>query len=384
MSSITESPPSAQLPAGAIHHLRAGGVSLVLDTRGPRLPRIVHWGSDLGELSAELLENLATADIQAAVTNVPDDPVLPGIVTEHATGWPGLPGLLGHRAGRSWSTLFTVTDVKVETVRDDRDNSDARATQRVTTCSRDDDAGLALTVSVELLPAGLLRARAQVSDLITHPEVTEKPFTVDCLTLAFTVPGRAAELLDFAGRHLRERAPQRHGFGIGSLVRDNRRGRTGADATTLLAAGTPGFDFGSGEVCALHTAWSGNHRSVAERTPNGHAVLAGGEQPPGEIALAAGGSYTSPWIYGSYGTVLDEVAGRFHAFLRARSAHPRTPRPVILNTWEFRLHRHEPGSTDRTRRVRRRGGCGAVRAGRRLVRRPAERRRGPRRLAGRP
>ena len=71
MSSITESPPSAQLPAGAIHHLRAGGVSLVLDTRGPRLPRIVHWGSDLGELSAEPPDNVATADIQAAVTTSP-------------------------------------------------------------------------------------------------------------------------------------------------------------------------------------------------------------------------------------------------------------------------------------------------------------------------
>ena len=292
--SAESAPASTQTPAGAIHHLRAGGVSLVLDTRGPRLPRIVHWGADLGELSAQLLVNLATADIQAAVTNVSDDPVTPGIVTEHSRGWPGLPGLLGHRARRSWSTLFivTVTDVKTDT--------DDSGTQRVTICSRDDDAGLALTVTVELLPAGLLRARAQLSDLIVSRDVTEKPFTVDGFTLAFPVPRRAAELLDFAGRHLRERAPQRHDFGIGSLVRDNRRGRTGADATTLLAAGTPGFDFGTGEVWALHTAWSGNHRSVAERTPNGHAVLAGGELLlPGEIELSAGNSYTSPWIYGS-------------------------------------------------------------------------------------
>ena len=134
-------------------------------------------------------------------------------MTEHATGWPGLPGLLGHRAGRSWSTLFTVTDVKVETDPRDSDDGDGsadgddRGTQRVTTWSRDDDAGLALTVTVELLPPGLLRARAQVSDLITNRDVTEKPFAVDGLTLAFPVPGRAAELLDFAGRHLRERAP---------------------------------------------------------------------------------------------------------------------------------------------------------------------------------
>ena len=46
-------------------------MSLVLDTRGPRLPRIVHWGSDLGELSAEPPDNVATADIQAAVTTSP-------------------------------------------------------------------------------------------------------------------------------------------------------------------------------------------------------------------------------------------------------------------------------------------------------------------------
>ena len=45
----------------------------MLDTRGPRLPRIVHWGSDLAELSAQLLDNLAIANIQAAVSNVPDD-----------------------------------------------------------------------------------------------------------------------------------------------------------------------------------------------------------------------------------------------------------------------------------------------------------------------
>ena len=278
-------------------------------------------------------------------------------------GWPGLPGLLGHRAGRSWSTLFTVTDVKVDT--------DESGTQRVTTCSRDDDAGLALTVTVELLPAGLLRARAQVSDLLTHRDVTEKPFTVDGLTLAFPVPGRAAELLDFAGRHLRERAPQRHDFGIGSLVRDNRRGRTGADATTLLAAGTPGFDFGSGEVWALHTAWSGNHRSVAERTPNGHAVLAGGELLlPGEIALAAGSSYTSPWIYGSYGTGLD-AGGRPVPRVPARPARPpdtaAAGHPEHLGIGVFR---HEPGPADRAGRVRRGGRCRTVRAGRRLVRRP--------------
>ena len=32
---------------------------------------------------------------------------------------------------------------------------------------------------------------------------------------------------------------------------------------TLLVAGTPGFDFATGEVWAVHTAWSGNHTTYA-------------------------------------------------------------------------------------------------------------------------
>jgi len=333
MTSSTHTRPVAQAPESApptrpqIHHLRAAGVSVVVDARGPRLPRIAHWGADLGDLDDGLLSDLVLADVQAVVTNVPDDPILPSIVTEHAAGWSGLPGLLGHRGGRSWSTLFTVSEVRV--------GADPDGTQRLVTSGRDDEAGLALAITLELSPQGVLRTQARLTDLFTGRGVTEMPYTLDGLTLSLPVPRRAAELLDFAGRHLRERAPQRRPFDSGARVRDNRRGRTGADATTLLVAGTEGFDFASGEVWALHTAWSGNHRSVAERMPNGHAVLAGGELLlPGEIELAAGGSYVTPWVYGSYAVGLDAMSRRFHELLRARPGHPTSPRPIILNTWE--------------------------------------------------
>jgi alpha-galactosidase len=333
-TSTTPTTTNTPEPTGDIHHLRAGGVSLVLDTRAPRLPRIVHWGADLGELSGALLQNLATADVPGVVSNVPDEPVIPGIVTEHATGWMGLPGLIGHREGRAWSALFAVTGVSTD--------SDPDGTQRVVVNSRDDHAGLALTITVELTAQGLVRTRATLCDLKTGRSATEKPYTIDGLTLSLPVPGRATELLDFAGRHLRERHPQRRPFEIGSVVRDNRRGRTGLDGTMLLAAGTTGFDFGSGEVWALHTAWSGNNRSLAERNPNGQSVLAGGELLlPGEITLSSGQSYTTPWIYGSYGAGLDAMSARFHGFLRARPGHPNTPRPVILNTWESVYFDHD-------------------------------------------
>src|SRR6476661_3150350 len=81
-------------PGSAVHHLRAAGVSVVIDCQGPRLPRVAHWGADLGDLDDRLLADLVLADVQAVVSNVPDDPIVPSILTEHAAGGSGLPGLL--------------------------------------------------------------------------------------------------------------------------------------------------------------------------------------------------------------------------------------------------------------------------------------------------
>ena len=153
------------------------------------------------------------------------------------------------------------------------------------------------------------------------------------------------ELLDLSGRWGRERSPQRRGFTVGVHLREGRRGRTGADAATVLHAGTPGFGFAQGEVWGVHTGWSGNHTHYAERLATGEQVVGGGELLlPGEVVLTEGESYTSPWVYGSYGTGLDAVARRFHRYLRSRPQHPATPRPVTLNTWEavYFDHRLEP------------------------------------------
>ena len=109
--------------------------------------------------------------------------------------------------------------------------------------------------------------------------------------------------------------------------------RAVALATLLLFAGTPGFGFRDGEIWAVHTAWSGNHRSYAERGMSGYAVIGGGELLlPGEGRLQPQGTYSTPWIYGSYGVGLDQVSHRFHDYLRARANHPKTERPVVLNT----------------------------------------------------
>jgi len=193
----------------------------------------------------------------------------------------------------------------------------------------DDDDRLELRLEVELRPTGLLRARAAVTNL------GDDEYQVDDLVLALPVPAEAVELLDFAGRHNDERVPQRTRLTTGTHLRENRKGRTGADSAYVLHAGVPGFGFAAGQVWAVHTAWSGNHTHYAERVFTGEQVLGGGELLlPGEVRLGRGETYRSPWVYGAYGDGLDEVARRFHRHLRARVPAVSTDRPVTLNVWE--------------------------------------------------
>ncbi len=312
---------------GTLLHLRSAGTSLVLDCTGPRLPCVMHWGEDLGELSEADLAALVRAETPQIASNTVDIVVPVSLLPEHSAGWLGTPGLTGHRAGADFSTSFAVTALET-------------GERSVEVTAEDVRARLELRLEIELTASGLVRQRATVT---SRAEPTTAPFTLSGVLLALPVPEQAGEILDMTGRHLRERTPQRHEFTIGSHLRENRRGRTGTDAVTVHVAGEPGFGFRRGEVWGLHVAWSGNQRSLAERTVGAVSLLGGGELLlAGELALGSDESYTTPWVYGSYGRHgLDELAGRFHGYLRGRERHPRTPRPVTLNVWEAVYFDHD-------------------------------------------
>jgi alpha-galactosidase len=323
-----------------IVHLRAAGVSVVLDCRGPSLPDVLHWGTDLGELDGTFLGAAVVAATPPLASGSLNAPHRVSLVPEHSGGWFGLPGLRGHRAGTDWSPRFVLTSVEIGTVQPSTTGG------RLTIHSTDDAARLSMTIAIELTQSGLLRQQATIRN--EHPE---SRYHLDGLVLALPVPTEATELLDLTGRHTRERVPQRRPFGFGISLRDNRRGRTGADATLVIAVGTRGFGFRSGEVWGLHVGWSGNHRSYAERLPSGAAVVGGGELLlPGEISLGPAEEYATPWLYGSYGRGLDAMANRFHSYLRSLPGHAGGGRlrPVILNTWEAVYFNHE---VDRLRKL---------------------------------
>lgn len=321
--------------------LRAAKVSLILDLDGGALPTVLHWGADPGRLTTSDLDALACASLTPIAANEPDEPVRVAILPEHWRGWMGRPGLSGSRAGRAWSPRFQTVDIGAQAV----DGAPVATTTptvdlddggRVSIRAQDRESALELLLEVEMDPRGLVRMRAAVTNL------GEDDYQVDEMQLSLPVPARASESLDFSGRWGNERAPQRHPIVVGAHRREGRRGRTGADSAYLLHAGTPGFGFSTGEIWAVHVAWSGNHVHEVQRHNSGEQFLSGGELLlPGEIQLAPGEAYRSPWVYASYGEGLDRIAHRFHDHLRARPDRPRSARPVTLNVWEAVYFDHD-------------------------------------------
>jgi alpha-galactosidase len=317
--------------------LSAAGVSLVLDLSGGRLPSVLHWGAELPPLTDEDALALVEAVAPVAAPSAIDDPLPVALLPEHWTGWTGRPGLSGSRSGAGWSPKFTVTAAQLDdapVALEPGTTSGGPGTLAVQ--AADPVAGLELALTIQLTPQGLVRLRARLTNTAADA------YALQDLVLSLPVPAVAREVLDLAGRWGKERVPQRGRLDVGIHLREGRRGRTGPDAATLLHLGTPGFDFATGQVWAVHTGWSGNHTHYAERLATGEQVIGGGELLlPGEVVLAATESYETPWVYASYGTGLDEVARRFHQFLRARPHHPGPDRPVTINVWEAVYFDHQ-------------------------------------------
>ncbi|WP_069885489.1 alpha-galactosidase [Streptomyces luteocolor] len=321
-------------PAAPIVHLRSAGCSLLIECPPERLPLVRHWGADLGPLDARAAASACRIAGRAGR--------LPGelgarsvsVVPEPWTGWMGRPGLIGSRQGRDWSPAFARTAVTVDgTPVGDYAEAGAAA---VDVTAVDRESGLRLVLSLQMLESGLIRVRGELGN-------DGAEFTLDEFSLHLPVPSHATELLDFTGRWGMERQVQRRDFGVGTHTRENRRGRTGLDSAFVLHATQSGSDFTHGETWAVHVAWSGNHRHVAEHDSTGTRLLGGGELLlPGEVRLATGERYATPWVYGAYGDGLDRVAHRFHDHLRARPGHVSPRRPVTLNTWEAVYFDHTP------------------------------------------
>jgi alpha-galactosidase len=301
------------------HYLEAGGVGLLVDlTDGD--PVVVHWGAPLGTAVPDA--GLLTAAVPHSMF---DAPIRPSVLPQLSRGWRGRPAVRGSRAdGTAFSPRLELTGVE---------EGEASLTLRLA----DPLAGLEASVRLALEPSGLLLVDGELTN------TGAGAFALDRFDLVLPVPGDATESLDTTGRWAREKHPQRRRIDQGTWVRSGRHGRTGHDATAVIAAGTAGFGWRSGEVWTLHLGWSGNHEAFVDALPSGQTVIGAGELlEPGEVVLAPGEAYRTPTAYASYAADgLDGVSARFHDWMRARDQHPSSPRPVVLNTWEAVYFAHD-------------------------------------------
>lgn len=303
------------LPSVAV--LRAGGSAFVLDLRGPRPPRILHWGNDLGALNEQQVFQLALAQTIGRGHSAFDEPVPPTITRDSGEGFFGTPGLRGHRNGVNFSNRFTLKNATVDV-------------NEVTTVCVDVDAQLELTTHFVMTPQGVLKVSNTLKNL------SNDSYTLDDLNIAFPISSTATHHTDFTGNWSREFFPQQREIAVGKWTRQSREGRTGHDFTLTFNAHTQDASFQRGEVWTISLGWSGNTEHFIEKLPDATAWMGASELLlPGEVILGADETYESPTVYAAYSHHgFDGIAAHFHDFMRARPTHPQTPRPLTINVWE--------------------------------------------------
>ncbi|WP_255768774.1 alpha-galactosidase [Pseudarthrobacter sulfonivorans] len=299
-------------------YLRRAGTALLIDFNTGE-PALLHFGADLGPDLPDLAQLRDPVPHSAL-----DTPVILGLIPQASSGWRGRPGLRGHRNGGSFSPRLRLAAAEA--------GPDGPGSAVIT--QTDPDAGITVRTELRINDGGLLQLR--------HSLVNDGPDTYVVEELAAVLPvGRAAtEILDLTGRWCRESHPQRLPLHQGTWVRSGRHGRTGHDASLLLAAGTAGFGYRHGQVWAVHLGWSGNHESFVDTAGDGRTVIGAAELlGSAEITLAPEERYETPWLFAAYSDAgLDSITEAFYSWFRSRPHHPGTasgkPRPVVLNVWE--------------------------------------------------
>jgi len=298
--------------------IKQAGVSLVIDFAAGT-PNVLHWGREI----ASSIEELRRAQVEPTAHAELDAHQFHGVWRENSRGNTSRPALLGHRSSKDFSQKFSL--ISVET-------SDAK----ISTISHDIQAGLEVAISFEFVGGGVLEVKQSVKN------VAGAAFHLEGLEVVMPLPDRAKQSMDFTGRWIKERQPQRREIQSGSWVREVREGRTSHDYTIVQLAMTEASDYQVGEVWSLGLGFSGNSRHAVEQAQSGRKFISAGELLlPGEIVIEPGEIHFAPSVYAIYSfDGIDGITDRSYTWLRSRPTHPKSPRPMTLNVWEAVYFNH--------------------------------------------
>ncbi|NVE93287.1 alpha-galactosidase [Altererythrobacter lutimaris] len=330
--SFDESVGTAAVPRGDLtgHQfvtLRASGTLVVLEVGPDTAPALLYAGPDIPNAAPNELSVLQT---RKHIPGGPTNPVRGSLLNEIGSGVSGPSGLLAHRSGQHWAI-----NLKTFTV----EQADER---HVVLKCRDITAGIEVRHEFSLTgDSGVLTCAT------TLINASDEPLNVEwCASLCIPVDSRLSRTLSFTGRWAGEFQIEEIDAFRGSIVRENKAGRTSHDVFPGLFLGTPATQEEQGLAAAFHLSWSGNHRWRVDRQNDGRTIVQMGEMPlPGEIRLAPGEEYRTPdmiacWSRDGFG----DVSRRLHYHLATdilEQRHIAKPRPVHYNTWEAVYFDHD-------------------------------------------
>jgi alpha-galactosidase len=308
--------------------LESEGVGVIVDARGPGLPRVLHWGAAVGVIRDADAEALAHALSRQTRPGTLDAAWQLTLSPQEGDGWTGRPGMQLRRHGVVHHPRWEVVGIEAgETA--------------LEVAARDAASALHLSITIGIEAGGVV----WVQHALAHEgEEGSTPVDVDWLEATLPVPSTTDALLTFDGRWTREKRPVVTPMPAGATVRQSRRGRPGHDSpvAAIAAIGAPRWQHGA--LWGVHLAWSSDLTTRVDRVTDAVTLIGAGELlRPGEIRLAPGDEYRAPraaFVHTTEG--LDGFAHRVHTWLRARPQHPSSARPLVLNTWEAVYFDHDP------------------------------------------
>lgn len=277
------------------------------------IPRVIWWGSrlspdeDLSELERSTRNDLTGGmlDVLPSLSLMPEAGRAfqgqPGLLLASAEGMPLTPAFVFDHAEQGADTLTLVSR----------------------------SGGLMLRHVIGAQPTGVFTLRTELQ--------SDVPVRIIWLA-APVLPGPASgdHIIDVSGKWIGEFQLNRTPWAPGVRLRESRTGRSGHEHPPYVILPDHAAAEAAGDVWALHYAWSGGHRMVAEELPDGRRQIQFGA--PVGAELAVGTLFRSAELIAAFSDKgLNGIASQFQHDVRDRVVtwpDPGRARPVHYNCWE--------------------------------------------------
>lgn len=196
------------------------------------------------------------------------------------------------------------------------------------------DGGLTLSHTVEAQATGVLVLQTRLQ--------ADRAVRVQWLAAPVLPAPQTGGMIDVHGKWTREFHLNHVAWTPGIRLREARTGRSGHEHPPYVILADEGCSNTAGTALALHYAWSGGHRMVAEELPDGRRQVQFGHAWGAETEAGTDFATAALMAVGS-GRGLNGIGAVFQRDIRDRVVRwpdARRARPVHYNCWEAVYFKH--------------------------------------------